>query len=339
MRHWILFISLFTLLPSCRKGEAPSPGVSDEPIENPIPLRFSAGVSTSVSSEESGRAPITGTHLPISSEVGVYGILADVSRPDEYTFRQVMSGDTYFQDYLENAHYVVSTAEGAMDQEFIAQYPTNDSGYNGLTLYAYHPYTASVVKDNFNKDYLIATTLESEYMERTPDYLYTKQVVAPTPNQDGAVVKLTFEHALARLRFVFKSTNPEAAVKVGQIVVDANCSKKGTMSIQTGEAVPERKTGTLYTYNLNQYITPEGLVAEYLLYPESTINTIQCQIQVGEGTMSVYDINPSGIKLERGKYMTVNVTFSPKTATISNDITGWESQGEADVSIDEKTEG
>ena len=57
--HIIIGTSLFL-----QEGRRPSTDSPDEPIEKPIEVRFSSGISVSVNPEEESRAPITETFLP-----------------------------------------------------------------------------------------------------------------------------------------------------------------------------------------------------------------------------------------------------------------------------------
>ena len=68
MKKSILIIAVLALLSSCRKGGGPSTDSPDEPIEKPIEVRFSSGISVSVNPEEESRAPITETFLPPGKE-------------------------------------------------------------------------------------------------------------------------------------------------------------------------------------------------------------------------------------------------------------------------------
>lgn len=338
MRHWILFISLFTLLPSCRKGEVPSTDSPDEPIEKPIEVRFSSGISVSVNSEEErSRAPITESFLPPGKAVGVFGVLAKSDSPESCTLESVLAFEADFQNYLDNAQYVVSSTNGDLEQQYIAQYPSKGSQYDGLAFYAYYPYSEDVLPDDYtNYHYQIETKLNQSNMENTEDYLYTGQQISWTPsNDENNKVELTFYHALARLHFELRSTTSEE-VEVSNIIVVANCRPTGVMWIETGDVEWTKITRppyAVYTYNIDENLTQSStLSAEFLLYPGATIQEIQCKI--GGETYSI-PIDVAGITLERGAYKTIVITYSPKNVLLDDDITLWEDQGTMDTSIDE----
>lgn len=338
MRHWILFISLLALLPSCRKGGGPSTDSPDEPIEKPIEVRFSSGISVSVNPEEESRAPITETFLPPGKEVGVFGILAPTSSPDDCTLESVLAFEADFQTYLDNAQYVVSSSNGDLEQQYIAQYPSKGARYWGLAFYAYYPYSDKVLPDDYaDYHYQIETKLNQSHMENTEDYLYTGQKLVSIPaNNESNRVELTFYHALARLHFELKSTSSEE-VDVDNIIVVANCRPAGTMRIETGEVEWVKITRApyaVYTYNVNEKLTQSStLSADFLLYPGATIQQIQCRI--GGETYSV-PIDVAGITLERGAYRTIVITYSPKNVVLNEGVKLWEEKGTAiDTSIDE----
>lgn len=338
----LYLILVLTLLSSCRKREVPS--VSEPAKEKPVEVSFSSGINVAV--ESSSRVPFEGSTLPVNSEVGVFGILADTSYPEDYTIEQLMNGNAIPQDYLYNEEYVVTSENGDMQQKYIAIYPTKDSGYDGLCFYAYYPHDPEIIYNPSEEGttYLLPVTLNSNSMEESVDYLYTGQVVQQTPVASQKTV-LPFKHALGRLKFAFNTTNDKILSKVTEIHVYANCSPKGVMSIEDGTCVPDNtKASVRYKYNLNEIITGSEpfLTADFMLFPNVRINTIYCFISTEDGEavryqLYSYNTSVNKINLEAGQFTKISVNFTPKEVQLTGDVSTWIEQGTDNVNIDEET--
>lgn len=338
----LYLILILTLLSSCRKREVPS--VSKPDNEKTVEVSFASGINVAV--ESLSRVPFEGSTLPVNSEVGVFGILADTSYPEDYTIEQLMNGNASPQDYLYNEEYVVMSENGDMQQKYIAIYPTKDSGYDGLCFYAYYPHDPDVIYNPSDEGttYMLPVTLKSNSMEESVDYLYTGQVVQKTPDSSQKTV-LPFKHALSRLKFTFNTTNDKILSKVTEIHVYANCSPNGVMSIEDGTCVPDKTNASVrYKYNLNEIITSTEpfLTADFMLFPNVRINNIYCFISTENSEpvkYQLYSYNTSAnkINLEAGRFTKISVNFTPEEVQLSGSLSTWFEQGTDNVNIDQET--
>lgn len=341
MRYWILGI-LLALLPSCRKGEVPATTPPEQPDtgDTGVEVRFSAGVTASAEELTSvSRAPFE-EYIPRGSQIGVFGIPATIRTASDYTLNGALVGGA--QNNLDNALYTVNSDEGNMTQDNEAKYPDADSGSNGLVFYGYYPYTSSLelTTPDFS-EYIMPTVLEKDNMETTTDYLFTGAVPQVVTLNS---VNLKFQHALGRLLFKVSNSNPGIVATIDRITVLAACSPKGYMNVTTGEIKPESTVQNTYHYLLNNQVLPDeenALVADFMLYPQVSVNLIYVTISTSDGAKSymIYNKNTATKKIvpEQGKVYVFNVSFSPKTVAVSNTIESWETQGETSATIDEES--
>lgn len=348
MRLLSIILFLLVLLPSCRKGEAPSYEEDDNNVEKPKYVWFSSGISVEVQSDALGRSAIDTDRLPGYSEIGVFGIRATES--EQSTLGDRINGDAECQEYLENVKYVVEPESGLLQQENLAEWPNNSSGYEGLSFYAYFPYDLSITRNSIQghpqieDSYYSKISLDNSDMSLTKDYLYTGKIYENTPSgQTDTKVKLLFKHALSRIKFVIESTKPGVSTHVYKIVVNANCGKDGKFYIADGTCKPDKTTSLNYTYKVNQDLTTENSIqADFLLFPNVMINYIDLYINSEyEDPYTIYDsLDDEPIyTLSNGSYLTYKIKFSPKNVDVTDEVSQWEPspENDKDVSFDEAT--
>lgn len=350
MRYIILAILTFLLLPSCRKGEVPSskPGEGDnDNIEEYVPkkIQFSAGLQSSIKNNFSSRAPLDGTVMPQGTSVGIIGIYADVNQdPSNYSLWQLYNGGAEVHELLENTLYTVIDDEGNLYQDYVPEFPSPASQYNGMSFYAYSPHGAIKTETvNFTKNCYIETHINSTDMANTTDYLCTKQVIVPTPD-NLAPVKLDFFHVLGRIKFEIFSDRPDINARVNYIEINADCNPDGKLYLETGECKSKSKHSPsfpkTYYYRLNNEIS-SGVHADFMLYPGTTIYNIKCEISTGEEyeNTNIYDVYPRTgqpqIELVAGEYTTMTINFSPKEMNLSSDVVEWVGGENQNIGIDE----
>lgn len=345
MRLLILIISVFLLLPSCRKGEVPSSPPSNSTEDNNTSggdidderakeITFTAGLSASIEQYNGSRAPIEGNTLPVGGKVGIWGVYADKEiwsiYPDAY--RIYISGS---QATMTNAEYEIRE-NNKLYQKYLAQYPTKDSGFNGLVVYGYYPYTENYSYD-LNDKCFIKTTLDNLNMANTTDYLYVVRKFYETPSDDNTVATLEFKHALSRIHFNFNKTTTD--VVLNKISVVAKSSLDGYLYVEDAKCVAANYNQVsalnmdCNNINLN---TDEKVEYDYLLYPDTQIISITCYFN-GEVEGKLLP-GVSGLTLEAGKFVNININYSPKEAIVDGNLSVWEdSNTNMDFEIDEET--
>ena len=340
MRLLSIILFLLVLLPSCRKGEAPSYDDSDNG-EKPKYVWFSSGISVDVQSDVLGRSAIDGTRLDINSEIGVFGIKTTES--EQATLGDRIKGNAECQEYLENVKYIVETEAGTLQQQNLAQWPNKSSGYEGLSFYAYYPYDLKVMRKNIQghpeieDSYYSEITLKNSDMSKTMDYLYTGKIYENTPSgETNSKVQLLFKHALSRIKFEIESTRSGVSTHVYKIVVNANCGKDGKFYIADGTCKPNSNNSLDYTYILNKDLTyGNNIQADFLLYPNVEINYIDLYINSEYDSFTIYDNyeDEQIYTLGNGKYLTYKIKFSPKYVDVVDEVSKWDPSPEDDVNI------
>lgn len=329
MRFFAFILSLFLLLPSCRKGEVNSP--SEDVAKEPVEVRFSSGIETIVTQYSLGRAPIEGETLPVGLNVGIFGIKAKSSNWGNYNITSLT------QKNLNNEKYTVYDG-GVLFQNKIAEYPTKDTGYDGLVFYGYHPYMEDVTDkyyDFMRDSYYIPVTLDYKDMSNSVDYLYTGRKEQLTPTGDHTVT-LSFKHAMGRIRFIFEKTTSDAILE--GLAISAYCGVEGKMFIDTGDCIPNDYEKTQYRYVVNKNMNSENdIIVDFMLYPDIDISQITCYINSKPYTLYTQSSSKK-INLTKGEIVEMYVKFSPKEVKVEGNIIGWGNQGVVDnVNIDEET--
>lgn len=352
MRYIVLIISLFLLLPSCRKGEAPSsssPSDSNSDVtKSPVEVRFTSGIRVDVNQTLGTRAPITGNVIPKDSTVGMIAIYADVNQAStNYNLEKLINKKAKAHELIQNAEYHVYDDNGSLSQKYIAEYPSGTSEYNGLAFYGYAPRSEKLYTLYTNKySYYIPTYLDMEDMSKTPDYLYTGQFVVKTPDKTETVY-LPFKHALGRIRFNITTDNIALGAKVKEIIVAADCDPNGKLFIEDGVCVTDYTYGdesfaSEFVYKIDKEIG-NGISADFMLYPGTKVFSIKCAIYTGDVITEndYYEIYPKPnqpeIVIQQGVYNTINVGFSPKEVQIGGNVSAWVEQGTDNVNIDQET--
>lgn len=343
MNKLILGILSLMLFPGCSKDNTSVnpeiPNADDEGVE----VSFSSGVAASISSNLTMTRAILEGAIPTNSSVGIYGIPALYAEKEKYTIEKfVEEGD--FQQYLFNAKYdatEVSQTTSSLKQAYKAKFPSNQSGMDALSFYAYYPYIEKPVYKS-KLGYGVPITINNDNMSQITDYLYTNQTVARISLKP---VELKFQHALARLDFKIYSDKadlqiPGQKVKINSIIIKAICSNTGIMYLKNGTIAPTNTDETAYTYPLtNTYIkkaTTAGdieildPIASFLLIPAGDCITSITLSLTPEGqdiadeyiiyTMQAAD---NRIILSGGNVITMNVLYTPRDAVVSSKLTQW----------------
>ncbi len=330
------------LLPSCRKGEVPSspstdagqnqtPGTDDKE-EEAVQVRFTSFVSIKVKDGYTTRAPIEENVLPPGAEVGIYGVKANSSNWNEYGITDEL------QAHLNNDRYTVQE-DNSMKPDYIAEYPKKDSGYDGLVFYAYYPYSDKTKYNSYYKSYLVPVTIKMNDMASTEDYLYAERKEQLTPT-DNTPVTLFFKHALGRVRFLFKNTPSKAMLY--SVAVTADSPTSGYMKVDTGEILYDEsdKVSTTFTYNVGEVgkdLAEGDVVVDFMLFPGANITKIECNIN---SIFESYPLNLSKpIELEAGVIVPVEITFTPLSVGLDNQLDEWKVSTSDDMKfgIDEET--
>ncbi len=337
MRFLSIILSVILFLPSCVKEETNSIDGG-----NPKYVWLTSNISIEISNDPIKRSVIEGANIPVNSEIGVFALRTN--NEEQASLGARINGDVECEKFLENVEYVVESQSGSMQQENLPQWPSKVDGYEGLTFYAYYPHNEYLMDyeitddDDIEDSYYMTTELNVTDMSKTIDYLYTGKIYWPTPENELERVDLTFKHALSRIKFVVKSTSEDITSTVNNIVVNAYCGKKGYFYIADGTCRPTSTSQQSYTYPLEKQINKQSPVeANFLLYPNVKIRYIRCKINGTQYT--VYDETSDNvlITLTKGKYITFNITFSPKPINLGNVVSEWEASPEdnRDIHIDE----
>lgn len=331
MRIIFFIISLLLLLPSCRKGEAPSSSDTDQDIGNvkPMEVRLSTNLSVSVENQSLGRAPIYGDKLPEGYTVGVYGILADEDDLSSCNINKPA------QTAMSNAQYEVKS-DGSMVQENFAEYPVDN---DGLMFYAYYPYTETreLLREGNNK--YISITFPTDDMSSAVDYLYIDSFFKKTPTDYSSnVANLNFKHALSMLRLNFKGTSSNVIVSSVTVAVKAN--PKGKFYINNGDCVPKDTYSNEYYFTETADLIDGDFSLDLLMYPDVVIDYISCLIN--DSQVFIYDDTTVSedrkIKLVKGQFVQMNLTYIPKDTNFSNSLENWtDSNQNQDYEIDGET--
>ena len=345
MRFIILIISLFLLLPSCRKGEVPSSSTDSEQDTNtgentnPVEVRFNASIKASVDELLSSRVALDA--LPIREHVGIFGVLANSNGDVENGWKGYTIRDSK-QDNLNNAQYRIEEG-GKLTQSGLAQYPKGDTSYDGLVFYAYYPYTpTSELPPSRDK---INVLLKSSNMSESTDYLVADRVFSKTPTDANyGSVSLTFNHVLSRIMVNISTTFNNATLT--DIYISTNASPEGVLYLEDGTCKPNKlydspDDARLYYYgsNLSYSLSKEGTIFDFMIYPDIEVYGIYCEI---DGvTYQIYNYETAPIKIEpkKGKIVKVNVSYVPMEASFVSSVSQWEEDTDnvMDFEIDQES--
>lgn len=342
MNKLILGTCLLAALSGCGKDDAAdNPGVTNGGVE----VKFNSGVSTLIPTTVTTRGGAINTFIPRGEHVGIYGIPAIKSNPDNYTIDQ-FTDEGQFQKNLFNANYEVMSGSGTtsvLQQQFVAKFPSNKSGYDALSFYGYYPYTDTQNIEDLGKGYAyIPIRINKDNMTQTNDYLYTGQYISGITT---TAVNLPFKHALAKLVFrIYASdlaTIGKNPVRINSITVQAYYSTDGYMDLRTGEITPNKSyVPVSFTYPLtDSYVAIESTpatvapVTDFLVVPGDKIAVISCSLTETKTNYTkeyvIYDIDeylntPEGrIIPQKGEAINVNVLYTPRDVIINSELKPW----------------
>lgn len=320
MRFIFFIISLLLLLPSCRKGGVPSSTDTDEDVvdKKPIEVRLSNNLLVSVENQSFGRGPIYGEQMPEDYIVGVYGILTNASDIESSTINKAA------QTNLVNAKYSVES-NGDLRQTGFAEYPVD---YDGLTFYAYYPYTETrnLIREGDNK--YMSFTFPIDDMSSAVDFLYIDKLYKETPTGASSnVANLKFRHALSMLRLNFYGTTSN--VNVSSVTLGIKANPSGKFYINNGECKPKDTNSNEYYFIESADLKDGNFTLELLMYPDVVVEYISCLIN--DSPVVIYDdatvSEENRIKLVKGEFVTMNLSYVPKNANFTNSMENWQSTG------------
>lgn len=348
MNKFIIGALSLILLSCCSKGSINGDETPPELDGKEVEVNFSSGVTTSISTSSIGtRAPLEGA-IPTGSIIGIYGIPSIYDKKGEYTLDKFTEPDE-FQEHLYNAKYEAtqtSPTKSSLQQAYKPKYPSNQSGMDALSFYAYYPYTENVVYIP-QKGFGIKVALSKDNMSETIDYLYTDQTTAKVSLKP---VTLEFKHALARLDFKIYSDKgelqiPGKRIRINSITIEALCSYTGVMYLATGGIKTDNANSETFVYTLqDSYIDRAsseveiGLLdakANFLMIPAGDcISTVKLSLTPeGKETeeYTIYNMveteTDNRIKLLQGKIVTMNVLYTPKDAEVNASLGKWGDSG------------
>lgn len=351
MNKFIIGALSLILLSCCSKGSINDDETPPEPDGEEVEVNFSSGVTTSISTPPIGtRAPLGGA-IPTGSTVGIYGIPSIYNEKEKYTIDK-FSELKDFQEHLYNAKYEATEIEGSttkssLKQLFKAKYPSNQSGMNALSFYAYYPHTNSPIYTP-QIGWGIPVTLRKDNMAETTDYLYTDQTTSPISLKP---VELLFKHALARMDFKIYSEignlqKPGQRILINSIIIEAFNSSTGVMYLVDGfiQTTDTNFETYIYTMPPNSYIaratSPEEILrllpkANFLMIPSGDcISTIKLSLTPeGKETeeYTIYNMDEldsdKHIKLKRGEIVTMNILYTPRNAETDAKLDKWTDSG------------
>lgn len=324
---------------SSSNGSSEIPNTDDEGVE----VSFNSGVVLSSLTDVSTRG-VLNLGIPKGEHIGIYGIPALKENAADYTIDKFMNQED-FQENLYNANYEVMSTSGTIStlkQQFTAKFPSNKSGKNALAFYAYYPYVDNSDIETLGKGLqAVPISLNKDDMSKTPDYLYTGQIVSGVTTQ---AVSLLFQHALGRLDFKIysdKGTIATKPVRINSITVKASHSSTGTMYLTTGSIIPDNIRSVNYQYPLTdayiEYSLPEDIsmlpsIASFLLIPGDRIVSITCSLtEESTNVTTDYEIynmddfpeQQDRIMLKKGQTINANVLYSPRDANVNGKVNGW----------------
>lgn len=347
MNKFIIGVLSLVLFSCCSKediNDDDTPELNGEEIE----VSFSSGVTTAIPTSSLGtRVPLEGA-IPTSSVIGIYGIPSIYNEKEKYTLDKFAELED-FQEHLYNAKYEateISATKSSLKQAYKAKYPSNQSGMDALSFYAYYPYTESPVYVP-RRGFSIPVALNKDNMAEAIDYLYTDQTTVKISLKP---VTLEFKHALARLDFKIYSDKgdlqiPGKKIRINSITIQALCSATGTMRLATGGVKEDNTNLETYVYTLtNSYIDRAASEAEiseldakakFLMIPAGDcITSVKLSLTPeGKDTeeYTIYNMaeteTDKRIKLLQGEIITMNILYTPKDAVVDAALSKWGDSG------------
>lgn len=282
----------------------------------------------------SGCSPDNGTFTPVLAAIRfASGISVEVSRAEGTVSGSTLPQASRISLFANNGEAVVMNnlagtvgAEGAIDYNPVKYYETGKT----YAFYACYPYDASLVYSPATQVPSVAITLETQAGEQD-DYMWAA-LADVNPESHAPVLKLTFRHALSRLRIrIWNGSGAE----VGLSNITVKAPGNGTLSIADGSwsNIGETNADAFASFILCNYPEPVKLApdafyevpASLLLLPvgEESMKQQTFSLSLGGKTYEITPSTPSGGWKSGVSYL-YTVWYATDGVTFKGTIEPWE---------------